>query len=250
MRYTGFMSSKTKIFIILLVLGFCAGGFWYFRSKDTTSSTNTSGQAAGFDKTQHSTDEPSSIWIVVNKQRPLPASYVPTNLRTPLVITRLGASSPEMKLRDDAATATEELMSAAKTAGINLMLVSAYRSYDSQKAIYNNYVAQDGQASADTYSARPGYSEHQTGLVVDFGTTDRTCELDACFGGTNAGKWLVQNAAQYGFILRYGAGNEKKVGYQYEPWHFRYVGKELAVEIVKNGQTMEEFFGLPNAPSY
>lgn len=250
MRYTGFMSFKTKMFVAFITLVIITGGFWYFQSKDSGQSETPNTQVTDFNKSANSVDDPISIWVVVNKQRPLPASYVPTSLRTPTITTRLGAGSPEMKLRDDAAKAAEELVTVAKAAGINLMLVSAYRSYDSQKTVYNSYVAHDGQKNADTYSARPGHSEHQTGLAADFGTTDRKCELDICFGDTSAGKWLAQNAAQYGFILRYASGNEQKVGYEYEPWHFRYVGKELASEIVKTNQTMEEFFGLPNASSY
>ena len=244
------MSSKTKIIVMLVILGLIAGAYWYFKPKDVAQKATLKNQTTSFDKTTHSVDEPNSIWVVVNKQRPLPANYLPAGLRAPVVTTRLGASSPEMKLRDDAAKATEDLVAAAKADGMNLMLISAYRSYDSQKSVYNSYVAQDGQANADTYSARPGHSEHQTGLAADFGTTDRKCELDACFGETPAGKWLAQNAHSYGFILRYAKGNEQKVGYQYEPWHFRFVGKELAAEIAKTNQTMEEFFGLSNAPTY
>lgn len=244
------MSSKTKTLAAFAALIILIGGFWYFRGSSSNQSDTPKNEVAGFNKTAHSIDDPSSIWVVVNKQRPLPATYTPSALRTPSVTTRLGASSPEMKLRDDAAEATEELVTAAKSAGINLMLVSAYRSYDSQKTVYNSYVAQDGQANADTYSARPGHSEHQTGLAADFGTTDRKCELDVCFGDTNAGKWLADNAPKYGFILRYARGNEQKVGYEYEPWHFRYVGKELAAETTQANQTLEEFFGLSNAPTY
>lgn len=225
-------------------------GFWYIGNRDSADSSTTSSSPIKFDKNAHSTTDASSIWVVVNKKRPLPADYTPANLRAPAIPLRLSSSYPEMQLRSDAADAAEQLVTAAKSDGIDLMLVSGYRSFDSQQTVYNSYVAQEGQAAADAYSARPGHSEHQTGLAADFGMTDRMCELDACFGETDAGIWLVQNAAAYGFILRYDKNNQAKVGYNYEPWHFRFVGKELAAEIKKSGQTLEEFFGLPSASSY
>lgn len=244
------MFSKTNMVVIVIVLTTIGGVFWYVRSKDDASSTATSTSEAGFDKSAQSTSDPASLWVVVNKKLPLPATYIPAGLGVPNTPLRLGASYPEMQLRSEAAKSAEELVAAAKNAGIPLMLVSGYRSYDSQEVIYNSNVAADGQTSADRYSARPGHSEHQTGLAADFGTTDRKCELEECFGQSAAGKWLVDNAAQFGYILRYDQNMQSKVGYDYEPWHFRYVGKELASEIKKTAQTLEEFFGLPDASSY
>ena len=116
-------------------------------------------------------------------------------------------------------------------------LISGYRSYAYQASLYNSYVAQDGQALADTYSARPGHSEHQSGLAFDIGA------LDNGYGNTPDGRWLHAHCADYGFIIRYPAGKESMTGYQYEPWHVRYVGKEIASQIMAQGITLEEYLG-------
>ena len=141
-------------------------------------------------------------------------------------------------------------MAAASADGVYLRMISGYRSYDTQVSVYGGFVANYGQAFADTTSARPGHSEHQTGLSVDFDGADG-CILDTCFGETAAGLWLAEHAAEYGFTERYPAGLEHITGYMYEPWHYRYVGAELALELQAQGiLTLEEFFGLPAAPDY
>jgi D-alanyl-D-alanine carboxypeptidase len=179
--------------------------------------------------------------VVVNKQNPLrPASFAPTDL------TSIGNGQ---LARAETARSLTTLLQAAQTQGHTVYVLSGYRSYATQSAVYNNYVRNDGQANADTYSARPGHSEHQTGLAVDVG--NGTCNLLACFGNTEAGKWLNSNAHRYGFIIRYPSGKQKTTGYQYEPWHLRYVGIELATEMqAKNIQTLEEFFGIPGGTTY
>lgn len=188
-----------------------------------------------FDKTKYSIDDPTSIWVVVNKKRPLPNEYAPKDLS-------------EYGLRAEASDALSNLLSAANKEGMAMRILSAYRSQSTQARTYNAYVAKDGEAKADTYSARPRYSEHQTGWAADLGNGN--CDLEICFGTTTAGKWLKANAASFGFIIRYPDGKTPITGYQYEPWHVRYVGKELASELQKTGQTLEEFFGLPPAPTY
>jgi D-alanyl-D-alanine carboxypeptidase len=110
--------------------------------------------------------------------------------------------------------------------------------------LYNGYVAKDGQAAADRYSAKPGTSEHQTGLAMDVCLANSGCSLEQAFGDTPAGKWVAANAHKYGFIVRYLPGKDAITGYEYEPWHLRYVGIELATELQRNNKTMEEFFGL------
>lgn len=199
-----------------------------------------------FDKAAHSIDDPSSIWIVANKLRQLqPASYVPGDLTAPQVDSTNG-----QPLREEAARATETLVAAAAADGVYLQMISGYRSYDTQVSVYGGYVANYGQAAADTTSARPGHSEHQTGLSVDFDGADG-CMLDACFGETAAGQWLTSHAAEYGFTERYPSGLEHITGYMYEPWHYRYVGSDLALELRAQGiLTLEEFFELPAAPDY
>lgn len=131
-----------------------------------------------------------------------------------------------------------KLSSAAAQEGLNIYLSSGFRSYDYQAQIYNNYCARDRQAAADTYSARPGYSEHQTGLAIDVN------QIDDSFIGTPEAIWLENHCHEFGFILRYPQGKQDITGYQYESWHIRYVGTDLATQIHASGLTLEEYFGI------
>ncbi len=128
----------------------------------------------------------------------------------------------------------------ASKEGLNLYISSGYRSYYTQKTLYNNYVARDGVANADTYSARAGHSEHQTGLAFDLNT------IDESFANTKEGKWVSDNCYKYGLILRYPKGKDNITGYMYESWHLRYVGVELATKLYNNGNwiTLEEYYGI------
>ena len=150
-------------------------------------------------------------------------------------------------LTGDTSSAFNEMKNAAALAGIDIYIGSGYRSYNTQKSIYNSYVKRDGRSAADTYSARPGYSEHQTGLAVDICSHN---EYKACvnsnFNHTATAKWLHDNAHYYGFILRYPNGKSGETGYKYESWHFRYVGKELATTLYNNGDwiTLESYLGI------
>lgn len=204
-----------------------------------------------FNKTQLSLDDPSSLWVVANKQRPLnPKTYVPA-VAAPNMKLRLSASTPEMQVSTQALADLLKLDTAAKAAGHQLMLASGYRSYDTQVAVYGNEVRAYGQTQADRQSARPGHSEHQTGLAIDLAPASGACMIQECFGTMAEGKWLAAHAHQYGFIIRYPQGKEPITGYLYEPWHLRYVGTALASELYRLGNpTLEEFFGLPPAPSY
>lgn len=221
-------------------------------STPTTTATKTVPTATPtptptFNRSELSIDDPMSLWVVVNKLRPLnPQDFVASDL-VPVngVLNEFG-----QPLREPAARAVEQMHADAAAQGIVFGINSAYRDYGTQVSLYNRFVARDGQAVADTYSARPGHSEHQTGLAVDF-DDGPACYLNACFGQTAAGLWLKDNAHKYGFIVRYPEGKESITGYTYEPWHFRYVGIPLATEMYVTGtQTLEEFFGLPAAPSY
>ena len=113
-----------------------------------------------------------------------------------------------------------------------------------QVSTYNGYVSQYGQAQADTFSARPGHSEHQTGLAVDLGNSNNSCALEICFGDTAGGLWLAANAADYGFIVRYPQGKEADTGYQYEPWHLRFLGVDTAKAVVASGKTWTNISAL------
>lgn len=205
---------------------------------------------ASFDKSQYSINDPSSLWVVVNKGRILPSDYVPAGLVAPNIPLRLSSGASEMKLRPDTAAALEKMAAAASKDGINLMLSSGYRSYYTQQSLYSAYAARDGIAKADTYSARAGHSEHQTGLAADLEPTSRKCEVDQCFESTPEGQWLAANAQNFGFIIRYQKTTQNLTGYEYEPWHVRYVGDALAAQLYQSGQTMEQFFNLPDYLQY
>lgn len=140
----------------------------------------------------------------------------------------------------EAENAFYSMKKAATNDGISLSIISGFRSYYSQRTIYNNYVAIDGVEEADTYSARPGHSEHQTGLAMDINS------LEVSFEDTAEGKWLNENCSRFGFIIRYPKGKSDETGYMYEPWHVRYVGERLAKELYHNGDwiTMETYFGI------
>lgn len=138
----------------------------------------------------------------------------------------------------------EEMKSDAKKDSLHLNAFSVYRSYQRQETLYSNYVARDGQAAADRYSARPGASEHQTGLAFDIGGTDTSRYASTRFDGTAEANWLKDNAYKYGFVLRYMEGKEDITGYMHESWHYRYVTTDYSTEIHNTGLTIEEYFGL------
>jgi D-alanyl-D-alanine carboxypeptidase len=187
-------------------------------------------------------DVAASVFVVVNKRRQLnPARHVPG----PLV----GVEGP--LLRSDAAQQFARLLSDARASGIGMVPVSGYRSYDTQASLYASYVNQYGQATADLISARPGFSEHQTGLAIDIGNPNGACGLQECFATTPAGDWAARNAWRYGFIIRYPRGFTSVTGYSYEPWHLRYVGTTISSEMRIHGlPTLEHYMSLPAAPSY
>lgn len=137
-------------------------------------------------------------------------------------------------------SAFDKMNADAKSLGLSLWIASGYRSYWTQNTLYNNYVASDGKEEADTYSARPGYSEHQTGLAFDLNSVEDS------FANTDEGKWVKDNCYRYGLIIRYPKGKESITGYIYEPWHLRYVGVEFATKLYNDGDwiTLEEYFGI------
>lgn len=220
-------------------------------SKQSSAPSEAPKTPAVFDKKQLSNDDPASLWVIVDKLRPLnPKEYAP-KVATPNMKLRLAATDPEMKVSTAMQSDLEALAAAAKTANLPLMLASGYRSYAAQVKVYNKEVATYGQVTADSESARPGFSEHQTGLAVDLAPAGGTCVVADCFAATAEGKWLAAHAYEFGFVVRYQEGKEATTGYRYEPWHVRYVGKPLATELNKLGNPLlEDFFGLPAAPDY
>jgi len=181
-----------------------------------------------------------SQWLVVSKTHPISVDYVPAGLKIPDVATRTDKSDDERSVRSDIEQPLINLFSAASTAGYQLMIGSGYRSAALQQIYYNSSVNSIGVDATNQAIAVPGTSEHQTGLAFDVSTVSRTCYLDSCFGTTADGVWLADNAYQYGFILRYPSGKEDITGYQYEPWHFRYVGIDLATALHESGLTLDE----------
>ena len=160
-------------------------------------------------------------YLIANKTYSLPSTYNP------------GLDSKTL-------SQANIMFAEAKKEGLNIWLSSGFRSYSTQNTLYNNYVARDGKASADTYSARPGHSEHQTGLAFDVN------QINSSFDNSSEAKWLSNNCYKYGFILRYPKGKTNETGYQYESWHFRYVGDDLAKKLYNGGDwiTMEAYFGI------
>jgi D-alanyl-D-alanine carboxypeptidase len=132
-----------------------------------------------------------------------------------------------------------------------MQIQNAHRSFAVQTTVHNRLVAQLGKEKAQAQSARPGYSEHQTGLTADVVGIPAVCSIAQCFGTTAQGTWLAANAWRFGFVIRYPEGKQQVTGYIYEPWHIRYVGVALATEMHETSvATLEEFFGLPPAPDY
>lgn len=201
-----------------------------------------------FDKAARSIDDPTSIWVVSDKLRPLnPVDYEPADLVDVPV-----AHTWDPLLRQEASDAVVVMFqAAADEAGLALASNSAYRSYSTQQSVYDSDVASLGQEGADLSTARPGFSEHQTGLAMDIGAASGACSLNQCFADTPEGQWLAANAYRFGFLLRYPADKVPVTGFEFEPWHYRYIGVDLATEMHSTGvTTLEEFFGLPAAPDY
>lgn len=195
---------------------------------DTEESPPVKKNSSGYIEGQELPTEPTFIKgiLVASKEYPLPKDYAPEESK-------------------EAREAFKKMAAGALLDGYHLEAFSTYRSFDYQTQLYERYVAKDGVEEADRYSARPGYSEHQTGLAFDIGEVNRNEDFASSrFGKTEAGKWVASNAHRFGFIMRYPEGKEDITGYMYESWHFRYVGKEHAEEIYKQDMTLEEYLGI------
>lgn len=179
---------------------------------------------------------PDSLAVLVNKNHILPDGYVPE-------LEALGSGYGSGSLRPEAAKAFRDMADAAQKDGVSLRSVSAYRSYATQRGTYNRYLYYNSQSAVDTFSARPGHSEHQTGLALDINTAN----VQAHFENTPAYTWLKEHCAEYGFTLRYLQGKENITGYRFEPWHYRYVGVEAAKACMDQGITYEEYLALQPA---
>lgn len=176
-------------------------------------------------------------YLIVNKTYALPLGFEPTNTHTSAKgVTAHCASC----INNDAYEAWNVMKADALAVGINLWIQSGYRPYQLQEKLYNGYVERSGKEEADTFSARPGYSEHQTGQCFDINNPSRN------FNGTKEAKWIAENCYKYGYIIRYPEGKTDETGYMYESWHVRYVGTDLSYKLYNDGNwiTMEDYYGL------
>lgn len=197
----------------------------------------------GVDSIQALVDDyqsPSSLWVLANKQNALPSDYIPDGLILANVSARTDKSVSERSVRPELDKPLQNMFADAKKDGVDLMIGSAYRSYQLQSLYFNSLASQIGETAANISVAYPGQSEHQTGLAVDISSISRQCYLDECFDSTLSGLWLLKNSYKYGFTLRYPKGKEEVTGYRYEPWHYRYVGVDLSTALYKSGLTLEE----------
>ena len=206
-----------------------------------------------FDPEDYSIDEAASPWVVVNKQRPLAIKkYVAKTLAKPAFASPRTNNPYGLLLAKPAGDAFIKLAVAMKKAGAgDLFMQSAYRSYNYQVSVHSSAVARLGLKAGEALAARPGYSEHQTGLAVDVAAIGQGCVIQVCFSKTRAGRYVAKYGYRFGFIVRYPEGETATTGYQYEPWHLRYVGVGLATEMHNTGVTvLENFWGLDVAPTY
>lgn len=211
-------------------------------------SSNDNEQVTSTKQQETSTKQQETDVVIVNGyiegQKP---ATEPTYVNDVLIVNKKNPLPPNYDKGEDptAKAAFEKMAQAAKQEGIELVAFSGYRSYEYQTSLYNRYVEKDGKDAADRYSARPGYSEHQSGLAFDIGEKGREdLWLTSAFGESKAGQWLVDNAHKYGFILRYPKGKEDITGFMYESWHFRYLEGDMATKVYEAGVTLEEYLGL------
>ncbi len=188
-------------------------------------------------------DDDLLIWV--NQTRSLPPDYEPPDL---VPVTGVAVVNQGMLLRRVALEALQQLAAAARAEGLQLVVSSAYRSYQTQVATHNYWVRLLGEARAARVSARPGHSEHQLGTTVDLTSPRVNYQLTQAFGETPEGRWLQANAHRFGFVMSYPAGKEEITGYDYEPWHYRYVGVEVATRVHAAGISLEEYFRSLNRP--
>lgn len=236
-----------------LLLGGCGGSLAANDSTPTPSKETATKQAKPDDQPVSKPpakqviaipSDPASLAVLVNKQRALPSGYKPADLVQPDVPFSSWGKDEKKLMRKEAAQALEQLFAAAKKQGIELVAVSGYRSYERQQATYESALRRKGKESTAKYNAVPGHSEHQTGLAMDVSARSVGLRLVESFAATAEGRWLADHAHEFGFIIRYAKGKEDVTGYGYEPWHIRYVGKEIAQEIKSRGIVLEEYYSV------
>lgn len=213
------------------------------RPTPTPGPTSSATPTPTLDLTAHPTTDPESLWVVVNKLHPLdPLPFEPADL-----VAFRGARVRAVVVPD-----LQAMFDDARVDGVALGVRTAYRSYGQQAAIRADVENRRGFAHAEKYSARPGYSEHQTGLSLDLSSSSRpSCDLSACFADTAEGQWAAAHAGEYGFLVRYTAANAAVTGFSPEGWHLRYVGRELSAWMAASGVgSLEEALGVAGGPDY
>ena len=222
----------------------CGGG-----SGDDSASVQTTaeerGKGAEMDpekKAQLQKDQENGLFLLVNKdpENHLDPSYKAEDLE-PIKYYAADRNKYTRFMRAEAAEAFHRLVETAAEEGIDIVMTTAYRSYEFQQILWDNYVAQKGEEEANKTSARPGESEHQTGLAVDLSTSEIDYRNSSDFADTAAGRWVAENAHKFGFILRFPEDKTDITGYSYEPWHIRYVGLTAAADIYEENLTLEEY---------
>ena len=212
---------------------------YYSKNNNLTSKEIVTNVNSNLDTTFYenyeSTDTSKDTLMIVNKHYKIENNYKPGNL-----VTVLSEHGYPNKIRADVYEEFKKMYNAAKNDNVSIFIASPYRSYSDQNALYTYYVNTDGKKNADTYSARPGFSEHHTGLAMDL-IPEYGLDLDT-FENSDGFKWMQENAYKYGFILRYPKDKEYITGYIYEPWHYRYVGISAATTIKNEGLTFEEYY--------
>ncbi|MDF2514463.1 MAG: hypothetical protein K0S04_4329 [Herbinix sp.] len=228
------------------------GDYTYIPPTTTQEDTNTTPSVteAPFVPATEIDLDPTSITVFVNKEYALPIDFQPEDMVTPDIYFNLSYYDDRTLMRKEAADAIEDLFAAAKEDGCSLSGVSGYRSYQRQKKIFTNNIITKGKTHTLKYSAVPGTSEHQTGLVMDISCASLGYDLNDNFIDTPEGQWVAQNAYRFGFIVRYPDGKAAITGYSYEPWHIRYVGKALAKYLYEKDLTLEEYYNYTPSPDF
>ncbi|MGG2092457.1 M15 family metallopeptidase [Bacillus sp. S13(2024)] len=243
------MKKKWMLFSIAIVIGTITIAMLQYREYKEKQAIEAQGNVV-FPKVQETiakvegglavVNNPDSTLVLVNKKRRLPHLYEPHDLVIPKVRFLYEGDNEKKKMRKEAAAELERMFQQANSEKIFLYAVSAFRSFERQKALNTMYKKQDGEAKTAMSSAVPGTSEHQTGLAIDITSQSANFQLEPLFGDTKEGKWLAENAHKFGFIIRYEKEKEAITGYTYEPWHVRYVGNPYAMYLYENQFTLEE----------
>ena len=185
------------------------------------------------------TDQGDDLLVLINKHIGLPADYEPKDLV--YLDSKVEVARSGLRLRKEATVALEQILKVAKKQGMSLSVLSGYRSFWEQDATFSYWVALAGLDTGQKLSARPGHSQHQLGTTVDFTNQAVGLDISENFMYTKEWEWLAKNAYKFGYVLSYPKGKEAITGYVYEPWHYRFIGVENAVEMVQSGLILEEF---------